>query len=94
MTFFLLTYDPLSADGPDVVPFDDEEAAFMELERATLAKQPRQEIVLFRADSIKTLKQTHSYYFYSATEIVAQMCEMIERLRDDIRAGQAMVSGS
>jgi len=94
MTFFLLTYDPLSADGPDVVPFDDEEAAFTELERLILAKRPRHEIVLFRADSIETLKQTHSRYFYSASEIVAQMCDTTERLRDDIHASQTIVARS
>ena len=69
MKFLLLTYDPQGTDGPDVVPFDDEASAFAELKRATHAKQPREEVVLFHTDSIETLKQTHSRYFYSASEI-------------------------
>ena len=60
MKFLLLTYDPQGTDGPDVVPFDDEASAFAELKRATHAKQPREEVVLFHTDSIETLKQTHS----------------------------------
>ena len=47
MKFLLLTYDPQGTDGPDVVPFDDEASAFAELKRATHAKQPREEVVLF-----------------------------------------------
>ena len=86
MKFFLLTYDPHAAGGPDIVGFDDEDSAFAELKRATLAMAPQQEVVLFRAPSIETLKETHSRYFYSAGEIVAQLNELTEQLRDDIRA--------
>ena len=93
MKFLLLTYDPQGTDGPDIVPFDDEASAFAELKRATHVKQPREEVVLFHADSIETLKQTHSRYFYSASEIVAQMCETIEQLRDDIRASGTISAG-
>ena len=93
MKFLLLTCDPQGADGPHVVPFDDEASAFAELKRATHAKQPREEVVLFHADSIETLKQTHSRYFHSASEIVAQMCETIEQLRDDIRASGTISAG-
>ena len=56
MKFLLLTYDPQGTDGPDVVPFADEASAFAELKRATHAKQPREEVVLFHTDSIETLK--------------------------------------
>ena len=95
MKFLLLTYDPQGTDGPDVVPFDDEASAFAELKRATHAKQPREEVVLFHTDSIETLKQTHSRYFYSysASEIVAQMCKTVEQLRDNIRASGTISAG-
>ena len=93
MKFLLLTYDPQATDGPDVVSFDDEASAFAELKRATHAKKPQEEVVLFHADSIETLKQTHSRYFYSATEIVAPMCETVEQLRDDIRASKTISAG-
>ncbi len=53
----------------------------------------REEVVLFHADSIETLKQTHSRYFYSASEIVAQMCKTVEQLRDDIRASGTISAG-
>ena len=52
MKFLLLTYDPQGTGGPDVVPFADEASAFAELKRATRAKQPREAVVLFHADSI------------------------------------------
>ena len=93
MKFLLLTYDPQGTDGPDVVPFDDEASAFAELKRATHAKQPREEVVLFHTDSIETLKQTHSRYFYSASEIVVHMCKTVEQLRDDIRASGTISAG-
>ena len=44
------------------------------LRRSPLA---REEVVLFHADSIETLKQTRSRYFHSTSEIVAQMCGTI-----------------
>ena len=93
MKFLLLTYDPQDPDGPDVIPFDDEASAFAELKHATHAKQPREEVVLFHTDSIETLQQPHSRYFYSASEIVARMCKTVEQLRDDIRASGTISAG-
>ena len=69
MTYFLLTYDR-SADRVTVAPFADLESAAAELERATLAKRPTDEVVLFYTDSIDTLRRTHSRYFFTEREMI------------------------
>lgn len=69
MKYFLLTYDPIT-DHVEVEPFEDDESAFAELKRATLAKNPTDEVVLFYTDSIETLKRTHSRYFYTMREMI------------------------
>ena len=69
MTYFLLTYDR-AADQVEVAPFTDLKSAAAELERATLAKRPTDEVVLFYADSIDTLRRTHSRYFFTEREMI------------------------
>ena len=69
MTYILLTYNR-TADRVAVEPFTELESAAAELERATLAKRPTDEVVLFYTDSIETLRRTHSRYFFTEREMV------------------------
>lgn len=69
MKYFVLTYDR-TTDQVAVMPFDDDASAFAELKRATLAKRPTDEVVLFYADSEDTLKRTHSRYFFTEREMI------------------------
>ena len=65
--FLLLIHNPDDAGSPTVEAFGrDEEAAFEALTNATLDHRDcaGAEVVLFLADSVDTLKRTHSRYFY------------------------------
>ena len=65
--YLLLIHTPDDAGSPTVEAFgSDEEAAFEALTNATLDHRDcaGAEVVLFLADSVDTLKRTHSRYFY------------------------------
>lgn len=65
--FLLLIHNPDDAGSPTVEAFGrDEEAAFEALTNATLEHRDcaGAEVVLFLADSVDTLKRTHSRYFF------------------------------
>ena len=62
---FLVAFDPVTGET-DVKPFgadyDAAQAAYAEAEQAN-ADNERLDIVLLSADSLETIKQTHSSYF-------------------------------
>lgn len=62
---FLIIYDPATGKA-EVQPFgtdyDAAQAAYAEVEQAN-GMETKLDIVLLSADSLKTIKQTHSSYF-------------------------------
>lgn len=62
---FLVTYDPATGEA-DVQAFDTDydaaQAAYAEAEQAN-GLDTKLDIVLISADSLETIKQTHSSYF-------------------------------
>jgi hypothetical protein len=63
---FLVVYDP-AADKTEVRTFgadyDAAQAAYADAERANEAAEAELDIVLLGADSLATIKKTHSSYF-------------------------------
>lgn len=63
---FLVTYDPTTGKT-EVEPFgtdyDAAQAAYAEAEQANADADERLDVVLLGADSLETIKQTHSSYF-------------------------------
>lgn len=63
---FLVVYDP-STDDVAVEPFgsdyDAAQAAYSKAERVSSERRDDLDIVLIGADSLETIKQTHSSYF-------------------------------
>ena len=80
MRYFVLTYDSRASGEPEIAAFDDENSAFAAVKKATIAKNDGEEVVLFRADSVDTLRKTHSRYFCTGAEIIDRMREVLEQL--------------
>ncbi len=76
MSYFLLHYDN-EGDVATVRRFEERDAAVKALHSGTLAKLPKDELVLFITDSEETLRRTHPRYFYSEAEMARHASDRI-----------------
>lgn len=64
-------------------PKEQEQEALAALRAWELEMLPHEEVVLFGADSLDVLRQTHSRYFFTADQIVANLKKSLdERLAE------------
>jgi len=64
---------------------DERDAAMAELRQQEFNKAEHEEVVLFGADSVDVLRQTHSRYFFSADAIVQNLkSSLYERLTEQL----------
>ncbi len=72
---FLVSYD-LATDKTEVESFgtdyDAAQAAYAEAERAN-SDDEKLDIVLLSADSLETIKQTHSSYFNGSSQLLEEL---------------------
>ncbi|HTR33073.1 MAG TPA: hypothetical protein VMH47_04270 [Gaiellaceae bacterium] len=74
MSFFLLTYRRQADADPAIVRFEDSTeamSAFVNAERA-LRDDETQGVVLLVAEDEQTLRRTHSHYFSTFDELLAE----------------------
>ena len=78
MKIFLLIYDRDARQLERVDEFDQSErpsalAALLNADLAAFHEGRRKEIVLFEADSLDALKQSHGSYFYTVEELAQRL---------------------
>lgn len=80
MQSFLIVYDRLNG-LIDVQEFDDPSLALKaRFEREALL-EPNVEVVVLRSNSLETIKQTHSRYFKSASQILRDAAASLRQAR-------------
>jgi hypothetical protein len=76
MSYFLLTFDRPANGAPRIERYEDGDEAlahFTDAERRVRAEGADRGVVLLVADSEETLRKTHSHYFYTVDELLAQL---------------------
>jgi hypothetical protein len=72
VTFFVVQYDRRAGKGV-WLEFEEAELALNALREKEAAREPHVEVVLFMADSLDQLRETHSRFFMDAEEIGARL---------------------
>ena len=80
MRYFVLTCNSRASGEPDITAFDDENSTFVAVKEQPPPRTTEKEVVLFRSDSVDTLRKTHSRYFCTGAEIIDLMWEVLEKL--------------
>jgi hypothetical protein len=76
MSYFLLKYKTGEHEDPVLERFEDAELAmqkFIEAERWHRDHDKDHGVVLLVADSVETLRRTHTHYFLSLDEMLAEV---------------------
>ena len=85
MRYFVLTYNSRASGEPDIKALDDENSAFVAVKEQPSPRMKEKEVVLFRLDSVDTLRKTHFRYFCTGAEIIDRIWEVLEQLPRSVR---------
>ena len=73
MTYFLVEFDRSGPPPARVTTFEEAAPALRALKDREADRKPEVEVVLLLADSLDDLKRTHSRYFLTIDEEIAQL---------------------